>query len=94
MLGVALHFTIAIGAAAVFYGASRAIPALWKNTFVFGPAFGIGVYLVMRYIVVPLSAVTPRTLPVTTFELVDQLFSHMFFVGLPIAIVTRRFSRS
>lgn len=93
-LGVALHFTIAIGAAAVFYGGSRVIPALWKNPFAFGPAFGIAVYVVMHYIVVPLSAITPRTVPVTTIELVDQLFSHMIFVGLPIAVVTRRFSRS
>lgn len=94
VLGVALHFTIATGAAAVFYSISRAIPALWKDPFVFGPAFGIAVYFVMHYVVIPLSAVTPRTVPVTTLELADQLFSHMFFVGLPIAIVSRRYSRT
>ena len=51
-------------------------------------------YLFMHYIVVPLSAVTRRTVPVTGFEILDQLFSHTMFVGLPIALMARRSARS
>lgn len=90
VLGVACHFSIAIGAAAVFYGASLVIPALWQKPWIFGPTFGVLVYLFMHYIVVPLSAVPKRTVPVTLFEIVDQLFSHTIFVGLPIALIARR----
>jgi len=94
VLGIALHFSIAIGAAAVFYAASLVIPALWRNPFICGPAFGIGLYLFMQHVVLPLSAVPPRTVPVSTLELVDQLFSHTIFVGLPIALMARRSARS
>lgn len=94
LLGVVLHFTIAIGAAAVFYTASLAIPALLRKPWISGPAYGLVVYAVMHYIVVPLSLVRHRTAPMAGWELVDQLFSHMFFVGLPIALMARRSRRS
>src|SRR5271166_6561332 len=94
LLGVACHFTIAIGAAAVFYWASHVIPVLWRNPWIFGPTFGVLVYLFMHYIVVPLSAVPKRTVPITFLEIVDQLFSHTMFVGLPIALMARRSARS
>ncbi len=90
LLGIACHFSIAIGAASVFYGASLVIPALWRKPWIFGPTFGVLIYLFMHYIVVPLSAVPKRTVPVTFFEIVDQLFSHTLFVGLPIALMARR----
>ena len=92
-LGVACHLTIALGAAAVFYAISLALPVLFRKPFVFGPAFGIAVYLVMHYGVVPLSAITKRTVPPTHLELADQLFTHMFFVGLPIALMARKSAR-
>ncbi|MGA8220109.1 MAG: hypothetical protein WB780_00535 [Candidatus Acidiferrales bacterium] len=93
VLGVACHLSIALGAAAVFYAASLCLPALSRMPFLFGPAFGIVVYAVMHYGVVPLSAITKRTAPVTKLELADQLFSHMFFVGLPIALMARKSAR-
>jgi hypothetical protein len=94
LLGVACHFTIAIGAAAVFYAASQAIPFLAQKPWICGPVFGLCVYLVMHYIVVPLSAVPPRRAPMVGLELADQLFSHMFFVGLPVALMARRSART
>jgi uncharacterized membrane protein YagU involved in acid resistance len=93
VLGVACHFSIAVGAAAVFYWASRVMPVLWQKPWIFGPTFGVLVYLVMHYIVVPLSGVPKRKIPVTFFEVVDQLFSHTMFVGLPIALMARRSAR-
>jgi uncharacterized membrane protein YagU involved in acid resistance len=94
LLGVVLHFTIAIGAAAVFYAGCRVMPALVKQPWITGPLFGLCVYLVMHYIVVPMSAVAHRKTPMSGMELGDQLFSHMFLVGLPIALMARRSARS
>jgi uncharacterized membrane protein YagU involved in acid resistance len=94
LIGVACHFTIAIGAAAVFYAASLLIPFLAQRPWISGPAFGISVYVVMHYVVVPLSAVRAGTVPMRGLELIDQLFSHMFFVGLPIALMARRSART
>ena len=94
LLGVVLHFTIAIGAAAVFYAGCRMIPALVKQPWITGPAYGLVVYAVMHYIVVPMSAVAHRKTPMSGMELADQLFSHMFLVGLPIALMARRSART
>ena len=93
LLGVACHFSIAIGAAAVFYWTSLVIPALWRKPWIFGPTFGVLVYLFMHYVVIPLSALPKRTAPIGALELVDQLFSHTMFVGLPIALMARRSAR-
>jgi len=93
-LGVGLHFSIAIGAAAVFCLAGLLLSDLYKRPFLYGPAFGIAIYLFMHHVVLPLSALAPRTVPVTHWELADQLFSHMFFVGLPIALAARHAARA
>ncbi|MFZ1142451.1 MAG: hypothetical protein WB781_05895 [Candidatus Sulfotelmatobacter sp.] len=92
-LGVALHFSIAIGAAAVYYAASHLIPALFRKPWICGPAFGIGLFFFMQHVVLPLSAVHKRAAPMSLGELLDQLFSHAVFVGLPIALMARRSSR-
>ena len=88
-LGVVLHFTIAIGAAATFYLLSRKLPILLRHPLVCGPIFGLGVFVFMHYLVVPLSA-APRQPPIRTAALLNLIFSHVFFVGIPIALVTRR----
>lgn len=93
VLGLALHYCIAVGAAAVFYVASLRWPALYRRPWIFGPAFGIVVYLVMHYVVIPLSSLPPRRVPMGWPEFLDQIFSHLFFVGLPIALVAWRSAR-
>jgi hypothetical protein len=90
VLGVALHFSIAIGAAAVFFAASLLIPALFREPWICGPLFGIGLYFFMQHLVIPLSSLPKRTHPSPLIDVLDQLFSHAFFVGLPIALMARR----
>lgn len=92
-LGIALQFFIAIGAAAFYYAATLLIPMLWRNPWISGPAFGIGLFFFMQRVVIPLSAVYERTAPMSLPELVDQLLSHVFLVGLPIAPMARRSAR-
>jgi hypothetical protein len=94
VLGIALHFTVAIGAAAFFYGASLLIPALFRNPWICGPAFGIGLYFFMQHVAIPLSAIPKRAHPAPLIDVIDQLFSHMVFVGLPIALMARRSART
>ncbi len=92
-LGIALHFFIAIGAAAFYYAASLFIPALVRKPWICGPAFGIGLFYFMQHVVIPLSAIEKRAAPMSLAELVDQLLSHAFLVGLPIALMARRSAR-
>jgi hypothetical protein len=93
VLGIALQFFIAIGAAAFYYAVTLLIPARWRMPWITGPAFGVGLFLFMQHVVLPLSAVHKRTVPMSGMELLDQLLSHAFLVGLPIALMARRSAR-
>jgi len=87
-LGCALHFLIATTAAAVYVGASLALPMLRMQAVVCGVAFGAAVYLFMKYLVLPLSAVAR----LTPFEPLAMI-GHALFVGLPIALFARQAAR-
>jgi hypothetical protein len=84
-LGVLLHFSIATAWAALFVGMSLKQPVLARRTLVSGLAFGVVVYLFMKYVVLPLSAVVR----LTPFEPLAMV-GHAFLVGLPIAFFARR----
>ena len=56
MLGVVLHFVIALGAATVYYLASRKLTFLVSSAVLCGLIYGALVYLFMHLIVLPLSA--------------------------------------
>ncbi|MEP7246077.1 MAG: hypothetical protein ABI885_20685 [Gammaproteobacteria bacterium] len=90
LLGLALHFFIAIIMAAVYYGAATRIPLLVKRAVPCGLAYGLALYIVMNYVVMPLSAIKstggggPLYIPIT------GVLVHVFLVGLSIALLTRR----
>jgi hypothetical protein len=90
-LGLALHFLIATGATAVYYAASRKLDFLVQRPLVCGPLYGLAVYGFMNLIVLPLSALPKVTY--TPAGVIPQLFIHMLCVGLPIALIVRRFSK-
>jgi hypothetical protein len=89
-LGLALHFVIASGAAAVYYAASRFLPSLVRWPLAWGAAYGVAVYLFMNFVVLPLSAVAQRPFVITTTA-VAILIVHIVCVGIPIALAVRRF---
>jgi len=91
-LGLLFHFLIATIAAAVYYLASRPLSFLVNHAFICGPLYGVCIYLVMNFIVLPLSAIGSRpALPLPV--LISGLLIHMFGIGLPIALIVRRYSR-
>jgi len=89
VLGVILHFVIALGAATVYYLASRKWRFLVDRPVVSGMVFGACVYVVMHYVVIPLSAAGPSHMSVALKG--AEFVEHWFFVGLPIALSARRF---
>jgi hypothetical protein len=88
-LGVLLHFVIAFGAAAVYVMASRRLRVLLERPVLFGVLYGITVYVVMTFVVVPLSA-APFRLGQTPSGLATGLAVHIVCIGLPIALITSR----
>ena len=91
-LGAALHFSIALSAAAVYYVASRKLLFLRQRAVLWGLFYGIAVYMFMSWIVVPLSASPKSNAPFSITALALSLLTHMFCVGLPIALANRRYS--
>ena len=88
-LGLGLHFVIALGAAAVFYAASRKLTLMLQRPISAGLIFGLAVWLAMKIVVVPLSAATPRSS--LSSDLI-QIAIHLLAVGLPISLLIRPFS--
>src|SRR5262249_31456061 len=86
-LGLALHFFIAFVVVSIFYLASRQVPFLTKQPFVSGVFYGIGVYVVMYWIVFPAAVSTFRHRP--SNELL-ALAIHICLIGLPTAFILRR----
>jgi len=87
LLGVLLHFVIAACIAAVYYLLGRKWPVLTKRPIVFGLAFGVLAYLVMNYVVIPVSAARHGPFHLSNF--IIEMVSHAFLVGLPIALIAR-----
>jgi Na+/alanine symporter len=92
VLGVALHFFIACSAAAVYYVASRRLGFMREHPLVCGLFFGAAVEDVMRFIVLPLSALHSKG-PYRLRDLILGLIVHMVVVGLPISFSVRRFAK-
>ncbi|MGH9867038.1 MAG: hypothetical protein ACREAA_02590 [Candidatus Polarisedimenticolia bacterium] len=90
VLGLALHFFIALTAAAVFFLASRRLPALVRRPVAWGAMYGVAVYLFMNHVVLPLSAVARRPFSLSTALVMVGI--HIVCVGLPIALLVRRYS--
>lgn len=91
-LGLACHFTIALGAATVYVLASRRLPVLITHPVLCGLAFGGCVHLFMQFVVLPLSLIRMRTTPTPLPQLLNQWLIHAFGVGLPIALAARRWA--
>ena len=90
-LGVLLHFVIALGAAAVYYLASRKLTFLVRRAILSGLLYGAAVYGFMHLVVLPLSAAPTGHHPLA-YKLAEFV-EHWFCVGLPIALSVRHYSR-
>ncbi len=88
-LGMVLQMFIACSAAAVYFVASTRIALLRERVLLPGSIFGVLVYLVMSFVVVPLSAF-PFELSHPARAVIVGLLVHVVLVGLPIATFVRR----
>jgi hypothetical protein len=93
LLGLFCHFAIAFGAAVTYYLASRKIALLRERPVIAGAIFGILVFLFMNWVVIPLSA-CPFATPFTASVLARGFLSHSLLVGIPIALLQKRYSGS
>ena len=88
LLGVGLHFLIAVIWAALFWAGSRAVPLLRRHALPAGLLYGLVIYLGMNCVVIPLSALHGRPWPPSLDPW--PIISHLLVVGLPIALIVGR----
>jgi hypothetical protein len=88
--GLALHFFVAFVVVSIFYVASRRMEFLTSHPVVSGVLYGIGVYIVMYWLVLP------TTFPTFRHRLWNKLLAvaiHISLIGLPCALIVSRYSQ-
>jgi uncharacterized membrane protein YagU involved in acid resistance len=92
LLGVGVHILISLVSAALFTAAAFRWDFLRRRAIVSGALYGVLAYVVMNFLVIPISAIGfrwPRSLPLFCISLAI----HMFAFGVPIALVCARYLR-
>jgi uncharacterized membrane protein YagU involved in acid resistance len=88
-LGLAMHFCIATVWAAVFVVVARSVPALRRHAVAAGMVYGLIVYAIMNYLILPHTHARP--LPTAaTVAVLNGVGAIVFCIGLPIALVNRQ----
>lgn len=87
VLGGVLHFGIAMCIVLTYWMASQRWPSLVARPYVHGSIYGVAVYSLMNFVVIPLSAITPSvpSWPV----LLNGVGIHIAGVGVPTALWCR-----
>ena len=88
-LGLLTHFAIMTVMVTAYVLAARRIPALNRYWPIAGLLYGLVLWFVMYWIVMPLRWESYQT-PREALAIAKQLISHCLLVGLPIAWITAR----
>jgi hypothetical protein len=91
-LGVLIHYAIALIWTATFYIAATEFNfnVLLRRPILFGLLYGMLVYGIMNFIVLPLSAVPPRPSAATIAARINAVLALMFCIGMPVALLVKR----
>ena len=88
-LGLGLHFFIATSMSVAYYLVARRWPLLWQRAVPCGLIYGLFLYAFMNFVVVPLSAAGSGGAK-DPLWVAMSVAVHALFIGLPIALFTRR----
>jgi hypothetical protein len=89
-LGVAIHYTIALFWTALYYAASRWIVILIRRPVVCGLLYGTVVYLIMNFVVLPMTRVPHAHAAMTLASRVSGVLALLLCIGLTVGLLTAR----
>jgi hypothetical protein len=89
LLGLALHFFIACCVATFYLLASTRLP-LFRHPILYGTLYGLVVYGIMNYMVLPLSRTSPRPLLPPLVVLINGVAALIVCIGIPVAFIAQR----
>ena len=88
IVGLGVHFALMAIMVSLFFLIASRVDIVRRQWFLSGPLYGILIYLVMYWIVVPTRfGTTPKT---DLWSVGNALFSHIVCVGLPMAFIASR----
>jgi hypothetical protein len=88
-IGLVLQWAMGLIIAAIYVFASRSIPALARHWLWGGLAYGVGIYFVMNFVVVPLSAAPFKHHPLVMMKATEDMLAMLLF-GLIVAFFASR----
>lgn len=92
LLGLIVHFLISFIVAGVFILSIDRIPLLRSNIIFGSLLYGFGVFVVLYYVVLPLSAAPP--VPLGTADILELILEHTLVIGLPLGLFVRRSTKT
>jgi hypothetical protein len=92
VLGLALHYLIALGWTAVLFAARRRWAWLRRRPVIGGLGHGAVVFAIMNAVVLPLSRVPPLRDPMTVAARVNAVLAVVLFIGLVPSLLFHRFT--
>jgi len=92
LLGLIIEFMMTIIIAGIFIFNADRIPLLSRNVIVGSLLYGFGVFIVMNFIVQPLSAAPALPAP-PLWLLIELVLQHILLIGLPLGILVQRNTR-
>ena len=88
LFGVLIHYFIAFCVVLTYNVASRRLRMLAERPLLYGPIYGVLVYLFMNLVVTPLSAI--GVIRFSRLSVVNGLLIHIFGIGIPSALFASR----
>jgi uncharacterized membrane protein YagU involved in acid resistance len=87
--GLIIHYLIAFAVAGVYIYVSGELP-FHRRPILSGAIYGVGVYCVMNYIVIPISNFYPQPhLAVRPF--LNGIIGHILLIGIPLGLIAKRY---
>lgn len=89
LLGLVLELLMTIIIAGIFILSADRIPLLRQHVITGSLLYGFGVFIVMNFIVLPLSAAPALPAP-PMWLFIEMILEHVLLVGLPLGILVQR----
>ncbi|HLO29038.1 MAG TPA: hypothetical protein VK249_07885 [Anaerolineales bacterium] len=93
LLGLILDFLMTTIMAGVFILSIDRIPLLRSHVIPGSLLYGFGVFIVMNFIVLPLSAAPPLPAP-STWLFIEMILEHILLIGLPLGLLMRQYANT
>jgi len=91
-LGVAIHYAIAMTWTVIFYFVSRKLIFLTRHAAISGLVYGGVVYIIMNFVVLPLTAVPHAPRAMTVASRVSGVLALLLCIGLTISLLVRKYA--